>query len=242
MPDAPASPRSGRLAPPGWLDGRLVVGVLLVLVSVVVGARVLAAGDRTALVWTAAHDLAPGTALAAGDLSTTRVRLFDTGRRYLAAPDRGFVGYVLDRPVVRGELVPAAALRRPGAVDVRYVSVPVLPGRYPADLARGERVDVWSTPDSSSTGASTGSAGTGSAGPGSAGPATGESRLVLPGVPVTAPSASGGALAAGTAERSVLLAVAPGDVARLVAAMSHSRIDLVRVPTGAPAGGSAGSG
>lgn len=224
--DVPASPTAGRLSPPGWLDGRLVIGVLLVLVSVVVGARVLGAADRTALVWVAARDLAPGTAVAAEDVRTTRVRLLEAGSRYLAAPDRGFVGYVLDRPVARGELLPVAALQRPGAVDLRQVSVPVLPGRFPADLARGQRVDVWATP---------------AAAPGSAtasGTATGEARLVLPAVAVAAPPQSGGALAAGTAERSVLLAVPAGDVATLVAAMASSRLDLVRVPDGAAAGGS----
>jgi hypothetical protein len=228
--DAPASPQAGRLARPGWLDGRLVLGVLLVLVSVVVGARVLAAGDRTALVWTASRDLAPGTALSADDLSTARVRLFDAGARYLAAPDRGFVGYVLDRPVTRGELVPTAALQPPGATDVRFVSVPVQPGRYPVDLARGQRVDVWATPDASNAGG-----GAATSGGASAGPAP-DSRLVLPAVPVSAAAATGSALAAGSAERSVLLAVPAADVARLVAAMTHSRIDLVRVPEAAPRG------
>jgi hypothetical protein len=229
------SPKAGRLARPGWLDGRLVLGVLLVLVSVVVGARVLAAGDRTALVWTASRDLAPGTALTADDLSTTRVRLFDTGARYLAAPDRGFVGYVLDRPVARGELVPVAGLQPPGAVDVRYVSVPVQPGRYPVDLARGQRVDVWATPDASSAGVGTASSSAAAAGGTSAAPAP-DSRLVLPAVPVSAPATTGSALTAGSAERSVLLAVPAADVARLVAAMAHSRLDLVRVPAGAAAG------
>ncbi len=47
MSDAPGSPKAGRLATPGWVDGRLVLGVLLVLVSVVVGARVLSAADRS---------------------------------------------------------------------------------------------------------------------------------------------------------------------------------------------------
>lgn len=232
-PDVPASPKAGRLATPGWLDGRLVVGVLLVLVSVVVGARLLAAADRTALVWTASRDLAAGTALTAGDVQPTRVRLFDTGNRYLAAPDRGFVGYVLDRRVARGELLPVAALQRPGAVDLRYVSVPVLPGRYPVDLARGHRVDVWVTPDANGAAAPTAPAPSPSAAPGAAA----GSRLVLRSLTVASPPQSGGALSAGTAERAVLLAVPAGDVGQLVAAMARSRVDLVRVPDGAPVPG-----
>jgi hypothetical protein len=224
--DAPASPKAGRLATPGWLDGRLVLGVLLVLVSVVVGARVLAAADRTQLVWTAARDLAPGSTLAADDLEPTEVRLFGTGNRYLAAPDRGFVGYVLERGVARGELVPVDALQQhDGTPDLRFVSVPVLPGRYPADLARGQLVDVWATPERD--GAAVSGAGA-EPGDDSAG---GTSRLVLSAVPVHAPPDSGGALSAGTAERAVVLAVRPGDVGALVAAMSTGRVDLVRVPS-----------
>lgn len=245
MSDAPASPKAGRLATPGWFDGRLVLGVLLVLVSVVVGARVLAAGDRTTAVWTAARDLAPGTTLTADDLHTTRVRLFDTGSRYLAAPDRGFVGYVLDRPVAAGELVPVAALKPPSSQDLRSVSVPVLPGRYPADLARGERVDVWATPNgngvsAASGGTAAGTAATASPAPGAPASATADTRRVLAAVPVQAPPSSGGALSAGSAERAVVLSVPADDVAALVDAMAHSRIDLVRVPAGT--GGTGGPG
>ncbi len=85
MPDTPASPRASRLPAPGWLDGRLVLGVLLVLVSVVVGARVLSTADRSTLVWAAATDLTAGSQLAADDLAPVRVRLFESSARYLAA-------------------------------------------------------------------------------------------------------------------------------------------------------------
>jgi hypothetical protein len=214
--DAPASPKAGRLATPGWLDGRLLLGVLLVLVSVVVGARVLAAADRTQLVWSAARDLAPGSTLTADDLRPTEVRLLGTGDRYLAAPDTGFEGYVLDRAVSTGELVPVGALRPPGAAELRFVSVSVQPGRYPADLARGQAVDVWATPEREPAAAAEADGGA--------------SRLVLAAVPVHATADGGGALSAGSTDRAVVLAVRPGDVGDLVAAMSSGRIDLVRVP------------
>jgi hypothetical protein len=224
VPDAPDSPTAGRLATPSWLDARLLLGVLLVLVSVVVGARLLAAADRTQLVWTAAHDLAPGSTLTAADLQTTSVRLFGTGSRYLAAPDTGFEGYVLQRAVSRGELVPVDALQPPGvAADLRFVSVPVHPGRYPADLGRGQRVDVWATPERDPSV------------PRAPGEPAG-SRLVLSAVPVHTTADGGGALSAGSAERAVVLAVGPGDVGALVAAMSGGRIDLVRVPETREAG------
>ena len=228
MSDAPASPKAGRLATPGWLDGRLVLGVLLVLVSVVVGARVLSAADRSETVWTAKRDLAAGTALAVDDLEPARVRLFGTAGEYLPAPDDSFVGYVLDRPLSTGELVPVDALQRPGAeVDVRYVSVPVQPGRYPAGLRKGQQVDVWATPDRNSAAAQAAPAP--AEGDDPAAP-SGPSRLVLEALTVHAAPETGGALNAGSNERSVVLSVPPDDVAALVAAMAEGRIDLVRVP------------
>jgi Flp pilus assembly protein CpaB len=195
-----------------------VLGVLLVLVSVVVGARLLAAADRTQLVWSAARDLAPGTALQADDLVAQEVRLFSSGSQYLAAPDQFFVGYVLDRPVLSGELVPRQALVEPGpGADLRYVSVPVQPGRYPSGLERGQRVDVWATADRDAAAVAEGAAPEGS-------------QLLLAAVPVAAPPDAGGALAAGTTEQAVVLLVDPDDVEALVSAMSAGRIDLVRVP------------
>ncbi|HWH28267.1 MAG TPA: SAF domain-containing protein [Mycobacteriales bacterium] len=238
MPDtgtgAPPSPPAGRLATPRWLDARLVLGVLLVLLSVVVGARVLAAADRTQLVWTASRDLAAGAILSADDVEATEVRLLSAGDRYLAAPGTEVDGYVLERAVGAGELVPVDALVPPGsAPDLRFVSVPVLPGRYPADLQRHQLVDVWATPEQA-PGASAGE-GAGE-GPGEA---TAGSRLVLEAVPVHAEPDDGGALSAGTAERAVVLVVPAADVGELVAAMSAARVDLVRVPTPEQARGAA---
>lgn len=222
--EAPGSPRAGRLAPPSWLDTRLVLGVLLVLVSVVVGARVLSSADRSQLVWAASRDLAPGASLRADDLRQAQVRLFGAGSGYLPATGAPPVGYVLDRGVAAGELLPRAALVRPGDdVDLRQVTVPVLPGHYPPSLQRGQRVDVWTTPDRDAALA--------------AGAEAERSRLVLEEVTVEQPPEAGGGLTGATPERTVVLVVPPSDVEALVGAMSLGRLDLVRVPTAGDAGG-----
>src|SRR3954469_23985996 len=62
-----ASPPARRVNRPRWFDLRLLTGVLLVLVSVIIGARVVAASDSSEPVWAAAHDLAAGTQLTATD-------------------------------------------------------------------------------------------------------------------------------------------------------------------------------
>src|SRR4051812_29815423 len=64
----PGGPVPRRVRPPRWLDLRLVLGVLLVLGSVLLGARVVTAADATVPVWSAAGNLAAGTVLSDDDL------------------------------------------------------------------------------------------------------------------------------------------------------------------------------
>ncbi|MDT4937821.1 MAG: hypothetical protein QOG80_1492, partial [Pseudonocardiales bacterium] len=73
MSELPAPPAT-RLRPPSWLDGRLVAGVVLVLLSVVVGARIIASSDRYDAIWAASHAIAPGTTLTKSDLLRVNVR------------------------------------------------------------------------------------------------------------------------------------------------------------------------
>src|SRR3712207_7134950 len=51
-----SGPSPRRVRPPRWLDLRLVLGVLLVLGSVLLGARVVGAADATVPVWAVAGD------------------------------------------------------------------------------------------------------------------------------------------------------------------------------------------
>ena len=199
MTDPPASPRASRLPVPGWLDGRLVLGVLLVLVSVVVGARVLSTADRSSLVWAAATDLTAGSQLSSDDLQPVRVRLFETGARYLAADGEPPVGYVLDQAVGAGELLPQDALSRPGAdVDFRLVTVPVEAGHYPPALREDARVDLWVTPERDPSLTQDGAVPrsgptTAAPTPGTPTPAANTPAAPTPAAPSNAPKAAGGA-------------------------------------------------
>lgn len=215
MPESPVSPTARRLATPRWLDTRLVLGVLLVLVSVLVGARVLSGADRSQLVWATSRALAPGSVLADGDLVAVRVRLFDSAARYLDAGRPAPVGYVAARGLGEGELLPDDALRRPEAeVDVRLVTVLVELGHLPPDLAAGQQVDVWVTPDSDAA---------------PAGQPVDGAQVVLSGVAVASGPPEAG-FSTGGAAVPVVLQVRPDDVAALLSATSRGRIDLVRVP------------
>ena len=57
-----------------WKDGRLVLGVLLVAITALAGAKLLSAADDTTTIWAAKHDLQAGTTLTGDDLTTVRVR------------------------------------------------------------------------------------------------------------------------------------------------------------------------
>lgn len=212
-----ASPRATRLVVPRWLDGRLALGVLLVLVSIVAGARVFAAADTYTQVYVAAHDLVPGQHLTAADLAVGRVRLAANSDRYVAASAAAPVGYVVTRFVGAHELVPVAAIAGGAAATrSRLVTVPVQPGHLAGDLARGDRVDVYLTAKAS------------------AGDPVPAPKLVAAALPVE--TRDGGARTfSGSATVSVVLSVPEQLVPAIVRAVESGTIDLVSVPPGADA-------
>lgn len=212
----PGSPSASRLATPSWLDGRLVLGVLLVLVSVLVGAKVLAGADRSQQVWSTTHVLAPGTVLTAGDVELTRVRLFGTSGRYLAGPAP--VGYVVLRTVGAHELLPHDALTAPGKqVQRRDITVPVGYGHLPTDLRGGDVVDLYVTPDDKAIRR------------GEKGVDLTVPRLVLSDVVVARVTRSSGLTSSGQTV-PVVLTVDPSQVLAVVQALADGTVDLVRVP------------
>jgi hypothetical protein len=137
----PASPRPRRIATPSWLDLRLILGIALVLGSVLVGAHLVASASRTYLRVTARRDLAPGTLLAAHDLTLARVQLPDQGLGVYLSEVQDAVGKRLARSVSAGELLPAGALAAAAAPQTT-VTVPLAAGAAP-DLDKGQRIEIW---------------------------------------------------------------------------------------------------
>ena len=93
-----------------WKDGRLVLGVLLVAVTALAGAKLLSSADDTTTIWAAKHDLKVGVPLTDDDLTTVRVRFTSTNdsERYLAA-DADVKGLVVGRAIDQGEFLPKDA-------------------------------------------------------------------------------------------------------------------------------------
>ena len=128
------------------------VGVVLVLASVVVGARVFASADDTVAVWRLNHDANAGSVLTTADVHLTRVHFGDAadGRRYLSALGSLPTGARLTRDVGAGELLAASALTTSPADAPEQLPLGVAAAGIPAGIAAGDRVDVWAVPPADS--------------------------------------------------------------------------------------------
>ena len=141
QPPAPAA----RATRPGWRDPRLWVGVVIVMVSVVAGARLLGSADESVPVWAAATDLAAGDELAADDLRSQRVRFVDPADldRYLAADAPLPADARLLVGVGEGELLPRSALGDAAEAGVLHLPLAVEPTLVPRSVRPGSVVSVY---------------------------------------------------------------------------------------------------
>jgi hypothetical protein len=137
-----AVPVARRLQRPGWRDTRLVVGVLLVLLSVLGVARLVASFDDTTPVYAATRALVPGQELTASDVAPVAVRMDDTVSGYVDGTGALQPGTYVLRAVGEGELVPAAALGSARQSQDKTVTVPVDPAAA-STLGVGTVVDLW---------------------------------------------------------------------------------------------------
>jgi hypothetical protein len=204
-------PSATRLKSPSWLDGRLVIGVVLVLLSVVVGAKIIASSQRYDVMWAATRDIAPGTTLIKADLVQVDVRFKDHGAVYISAAGASPVGRVTVSPLANGQLIPLAAVPSTPPPAVRLVTIPVERLHMPRgnDL-HGVQVDLYVTPKTLS------------------GDVQAKPQLVLANVTIAdtiVDSSLGGDGGSG-----VVLSVPVAFVDTVVAAAQLGSVDLVRVP------------
>ncbi|MDP9094692.1 MAG: SAF domain-containing protein [Actinomycetota bacterium] len=134
------SPTPRRVRKPSWLDPRLVVGAVLVLGSVLLGANVVASADHSEPFIAFSRELAAGTLLSAADVQVVRVQLPARDQSVYVASLATVIGRQLNRPVARGELVPNAALGM--AIASTTISVP-LAGDAAPPLTPGQRIRLW---------------------------------------------------------------------------------------------------
>lgn len=140
MSSLPA-PAARRLTRPSWKDARLLIGILLVLLSVIIGALAFRAADDRVGVWAASTALTPGESITADDLTRVDVQLGDGAARYLSSEQALPEGAVIDRELRAGELLPRSAIVSPLDLEVQRVPVRVDPVSL-SNLTKGSRVTV----------------------------------------------------------------------------------------------------
>ncbi len=140
----PAAPAE-RLSKATWFNGRLALGLLLVLAAVLGGAVFLQHGQQLVPVYAAARDLPSGILLTSTDLAVVRVRLPDPELRHYLQPTSGRTppGRVLTTPVPKDALVPLAAVAA-SIQDAGMVELPIKAevGDIAQGLRPGDRVQV----------------------------------------------------------------------------------------------------
>lgn len=143
-----ASPPAVRVPRRSWRDPRLLIGIAIIAVSVLTGARLVGSADDTVPVWALATDVAPGAVLQAGDVEQKRVRFpgVDVAARYVAATDPLPDGAVAHHALKAGELLPRSALGASDDSSLAEVPLAVPADAVPATLRVGASVDVWVTP------------------------------------------------------------------------------------------------
>jgi len=143
-------PRTARLEHQPWRDPRLILGLLMVLVSTVLGAAAVAAAGSSTGYWAVRSEVRAGDPVKRADLVPAEANLPDDAARHLLATDEALPARLDDlvwaRDLGDGALVNRAALADQRSGDVTELPLTVTSGAAPDDLQRGDQVDVWVGP------------------------------------------------------------------------------------------------
>lgn len=133
-----------------WRDPRLLIGLLLVLGATILGARLVAASDDTVEYWSVRSTAAPGDPVTRDSLQATRVRLSSASKGNYLRTDEEFAAplseLVWAHGVAEGSLVDKNSLVPRSRMSRSQLPLSVADGAAPADLDRGDVVDVWVGP------------------------------------------------------------------------------------------------
>jgi hypothetical protein len=209
LADVP-SPTAVRMARARWRDTRFWVGVLIVVTSIVLGSRLLAAADRTVEVWQLTDGQRSGTRLDPASVAAVRVHFDDaeSESRYLLADQALPNPAVLTRDVGPGELLAVDAVSIGATSDEFQLPLLVPATGFPSNVSVGDRVEVWATPADPSQ--------------------AGQASRVLADVAVIALSSAD--FATTTSDRSVVVAMpADADVKQVLDEISGRSVVLLRV-------------
>ncbi|MGA9103053.1 hypothetical protein [Aeromicrobium sp.] len=206
-------PRSIRLEHHPWRDPRLILGVLLVLVSTVLGAAAVAAGSSSTGYWAVRSEVRAGDPVQRTDLVQAKAHVPDDAARHLIRVDDALPARLDDlvwaRDIGDGALVSRASLADRRSGGVTELPLTVTSGAAPTDLQRGDRVDVW-------------------VGPGPGDDTGQKSTRVLRDVRVV--SSGGSASVRGAPSRTVLVDVSEAELSgSVVSTVAAGHVTMVRI-------------
>ncbi len=143
MSEVAEVPAVGRFKRPGWKDGRLIFGLLLILASVAGIVALITALERTESMLVPKANITLGEELDASKFTVKEVRLEELSGAYLSSQhafDKGARAGTLLRA---GELVPVHAVMQTDGTGAKPVTID-LDHTLPQAVTPGSRVDVWS--------------------------------------------------------------------------------------------------
>ena len=150
-----SSPKATRQSRPRWLDPKLFLGILLVLASMALGARVIASADQTVEVWALKSDvsLAPSVPLNQSVLVARSVRFTSQvdADKYVSAREEIPEGARMLRAVGEGEFLPRDSWTNKPDKDLKDAPIPVTPALLPKSLHAGDRIDIYFVPTNDDT-------------------------------------------------------------------------------------------
>jgi hypothetical protein len=129
-------------------NSRLAMGLALLILAVSAGSLIAKEANRTVYVWASNGELAPGNTIAATDLKAVSVLLPESAKNYISA-NAQLVGAVVMHRIGSGDLIPVGSI----SVDTQKLAQRAVPltveiTDLPADLQRGEVIDIYAIPNS----------------------------------------------------------------------------------------------
>jgi hypothetical protein len=129
-------------------NSRLAMGLALFIIAVSAGSLIAKEANRTVYVWASNGELAPGNTIAATDLKTVSVLLPESAKNYISA-NAQLVGAIVMHRISAGDLIPVSAISKESQkLTQRAVPLTVEITDLPANLQRGEVIDIYAIPNS----------------------------------------------------------------------------------------------
>ena len=128
------------------LNPRVASAIALLGISLIAAVAISSSANRSVFVWAANSQIAAGNEIKDSDIKKVRVFLPDNSKLYFSSK-ANLTGSTLLRTVGAGELIPAAAVsNEKDGKNRKSVPIKVSRNDYPADLARGAVIDIYSLP------------------------------------------------------------------------------------------------